>query len=179
VDDRGFAIYESVISSAECDDTLRSIFESEIRIGRGGTRNLMSIEKVRALANDLRMSNIARSFLGQTSIPYKATLFEKTGKSNWLVAWHQDTALPVETNIELEGWGPMSMKDGVRFAHAPVQALSRVVALRIHLDPSREDNGPVPGIPGSHQNPFPGEYCLTARIAAGQQTRILGVGQRL
>ena len=119
MNERGFSIVESVLSHAECDDIRNSIYDSGLPIGRGGTRNLMSVERIRDLANDLRLSAIAECFLGHPCIPFKATLFEKTGRSNWLVAWHQDTALPVETDVDRDGWGPMSTKDGIRFAHAP------------------------------------------------------------
>ena len=36
------------------------------------------------------------------------------------------------------------------YAHAPAWALSRVVALRVHLDASTAENGPLQVIPGSH-----------------------------
>ena len=35
-------------------------------------------------------------------------------------------------------------------AYETTWALSRVIALRVHLDPSTEDNGPLRVIPGSH-----------------------------
>jgi ectoine hydroxylase-related dioxygenase (phytanoyl-CoA dioxygenase family) len=38
----------------------------------------------------------------------------------------------------------------VNYAHAPTWALSRIVALRIHLDASTLENGPLRVIPGSH-----------------------------
>ncbi len=114
----------------------------------------MSVAAVRELANDERMVMIADSFLGRRSIPFKATLFEKTGRSNWLVAWHQDSALPVQSDIEREGWGPMSVKAGVRFVHAPTDALSGIVALRLHLDASNANNGPLRVIPASHKKRY-------------------------
>ena len=42
------------------------------------------------------------------------------------------------------------MKDGVMYAHAPASALSQVLALRLHLDDSRADNGPLRLLPGTH-----------------------------
>lgn len=87
---------------------------------------------------------------GTRRIRFRATLFEKSGKANWLVAWHQDTALPLTSHFDDPSWGPWSEKAGVLYAHAPTWALSRVVALRIHLDASTEDNGPLRVIPGSH-----------------------------
>ena len=42
------------------------------------------------------------------------------------------------------------MKDGVNYAHAPATALSQVLALRIHLDDSTHENGPLRVLPGTH-----------------------------
>src|SRR5262249_53495106 len=70
--------------------------------------------------------------------------------ANWLVVWHQDTALPLRRRVELSGWGPWSVKGGVIYAHAPAAALAQVVALRIHLDDSTSENGPLRVLPGSH-----------------------------
>ena len=36
------------------------------------------------------------------------------------------------------------------YAHAPAWALNRVLALRIHLDASTAENGPLRIVPGSH-----------------------------
>jgi ectoine hydroxylase-related dioxygenase (phytanoyl-CoA dioxygenase family) len=67
------------------------------------------------------------------------------------VAWHQDTALPIESRVELAGWGPWSDKYGITYAHAPAQVLARIVALRVHLDDSHAENGPLRVLPGTHQ----------------------------
>src|SRR4029450_1389683 len=40
----------------------------------------------------------------------------------------------------------------VIYAHAPTWALSRTIALRVHLDASTTKNGPLRVIPGSHAN---------------------------
>ena len=143
----GFSIIENVITDAECVRLLDALSAAD---GRAGVRNLMANDEVSALARDARLTAIAERILEQPVIPYKATLFSKTGRANWLVAWHQDTALPVEGFREAPGWGPASAKDGVTFAHAPTSALSKVVALRIHLDQSTERNGPLRVIPDSH-----------------------------
>ena len=50
----------------------------------------------------------------------------------------------------MAGWGPWSEKAGVLYAHAPAWALSRVIALRVHLDASQTNNGTLRVIPGPH-----------------------------
>ena len=110
----------------------------------------MAVPEIGSLASDKRLLKICENFSGEMKIPFKATLFEKTGKANWLVAFHQDTALPLENSIVDEGWGPSSKKQGINFVHAPAWALSQITAIRIHLDPSTALNGPLRVIPGSH-----------------------------
>ena len=111
----------------------------------------MAVPAVRKLANDPRLLAISREYLGSETHPFRATLFDKSPDANWLVAWHQDTALPLDARVAAPGWGPWSEKQGIQYAHAPAAALERVVALRVHLDDSTEANGPLRVIPGSHQ----------------------------
>src|SRR3954463_9928399 len=100
----------------------------------GRRRHLMTHPAVAALASDPRLLNLAREALGHGAVPYRATLFEKSGAANWLVIWHQDTALPLAARFDDPEWGPWSEKSGITYAHAPGWALERVLALRLHLD---------------------------------------------
>jgi len=110
----------------------------------------MSVPVVAELAKDVRLTDLARVWLGSRAIPFRATLFEKSSVTNWLIPWHQDTALPLTKRFDLAGWGPWSEKAGSIYAHAPAWALSRVIALRVHLDASDPDNGPLRVVPDSH-----------------------------
>jgi len=148
--DPGYRIFPKVLNSSECDALATALADSRIKRSRAGARHLMSIPVVSALANDPRLMTIAASALGGNPLPFRATLFEKSLNSNWLVFWHQDTALPIKQRCELAGWGPWSLKGGIHYAHAPTSALSRIVALRVHLDASTEKNGSLRVLPGSH-----------------------------
>ena len=110
----------------------------------------MSVPAIEAAAKDERLLRIVMRGLGDGAVPFRATLFDKSARANWLVVWHQDTALPIESRNDSAEWGPWSLKAGILYAHAPAWALSRVLALRIHLDASTRDNGPLRVIPGSH-----------------------------
>jgi ectoine hydroxylase-related dioxygenase (phytanoyl-CoA dioxygenase family) len=102
------------------------------------------------LANDARLLEIASEFVGRAPYPFRATLFDKSAGSNWLVVWHQDTALPLRARFDSAEWGPWSVKAGVLYAQAPAAALEKVVALRVHLDDSTHTNGPLRVLPGTH-----------------------------
>jgi hypothetical protein len=101
------------------------------------------------VAQDARLLGIAQENLGREAFPFRATLFDKSPAANWLVVWHQDTALPLKERREGPGWGPWSVKDGVIYAHAPESALSQVLALRLHLNDSVPENGPLRVLPGT------------------------------
>jgi ectoine hydroxylase-related dioxygenase (phytanoyl-CoA dioxygenase family) len=147
---QGFAIVEAVLDGTAIAELARTLETSDLDRSRAGARHLMNQPVVSAVAADPRMVAIARRFLGETAIPYKATLFDKSPARNWLVAWHQDTALPLCERHEIPEWGPWSTKAGVTYALAPASALAQVVALRLHLDASRPDNGPLRVLPGTH-----------------------------
>jgi ectoine hydroxylase-related dioxygenase (phytanoyl-CoA dioxygenase family) len=117
---------------------------------RAGARHILHLPPIARLAGDIRLMRIAARWLGGDTVPFKATLFEKSGEANWLAAWHQDTALPLERRTEVSDWGPWSEKYGVNYAHAPARALERIIALRVHLDDSTADNGPLRVLPGTH-----------------------------
>jgi ectoine hydroxylase-related dioxygenase (phytanoyl-CoA dioxygenase family) len=111
--------------------------------------------------------------LNAAAIPFKATLFEKSRGANWLISWHQDTALPMSKQRDVAGWGPWSTKSGVTYVHAPGRALERVIALRVHLDDSTADNGPLRVLPGSHTNGVLGDaqiQGLSRRVTQVQCT---------
>lgn len=147
---KGFWVENSVLTGSECDSLIDLLTEQLSSRGRAGARNLLALPGVGALANDRRLLQIGADTLGKSVIPFRATFFEKSVGANWLVGWHQDTVLPLAGRFTSSEWGPWSTKAGVLFARAPTWALTRVVALRIHLDSSTADNGPLRVIPGSH-----------------------------
>jgi ectoine hydroxylase-related dioxygenase (phytanoyl-CoA dioxygenase family) len=150
--ERGFEIYSDVVSQAECGDLIEALCGRPSDRNRAGRRHLMNEPMVHAIAHDDRLVSIARLWVGGDSIPFRATLFEKSGIANWLVMWHQDTALPLSRRFDSADWGPWSIKEGIHYAHAPSWALERTVALRIHLDQSNEFNGSLRVIPKSHSS---------------------------
>jgi hypothetical protein len=147
--DSGISIVPEVLTLSEVEDLSNALAKAPA--GRAGARHLMGFGPVSQLAQDSRLKALASSVLGFNAIPFRATLFEKSQRANWLVVWHQDTALPLQSRFEAEGWGPWSVKAGILYAHAPAQALTRVATLRVHLDSSSHDNGPLRIIPGSNQ----------------------------
>jgi ectoine hydroxylase-related dioxygenase (phytanoyl-CoA dioxygenase family) len=150
-DQPGFSLHPDVLSSVEVGSVLAALTDPGLPRTRAGRRHLFAHPAVSALAREPRLLTLANAELGRDAFPFRATLFDKSADANWLVVWHQDTALPLRERRDKTGWGPWSVKAGVHYAHAPREALEMVVALRIHLDDSTSDNGPLRVLPGTHR----------------------------
>jgi ectoine hydroxylase-related dioxygenase (phytanoyl-CoA dioxygenase family) len=152
IDEHGFAVLPGILRSWRTDELLAEINRSALKRSRAGVRHLLAFAAVSELARDSGVIAFAREILGRDAFPFRATLFDKSAQSNWLIVWHQDTALPLRDKLDVTGWGPWSLKDGIHYAHAPADSLSQVLALRVHLDDSTALNGPLRVLPGTHRS---------------------------
>ena len=169
IQEQGFTIIPGTLKKMEVGGLLEAFSRAELPRSRAGLRHAMKLPAVASVAQDPRLMEVACATLGAEAFPFRATLFDKSPTANWLVVWHQDTALPLQERREIPGWGPWSVKEGVNYAHAPASALSHVLALRVHLDDSTVENGPLRVLPRTHtlgvltDEPL---HDLSTRIAA-------------
>lgn len=148
--DNGYSIHERVFDRAEMAAAIEALARADMVRTKAGARHVLGVPMVRALAADPRMIRLAAQFVGPAPVQFRATLFDKSPTSNWLVVWHQDTALPMKTRVDDPTWLSWSTKAGVLYAHAPAWALETVVALRLSLDDSTLTNGPLRVLPNTH-----------------------------
>jgi len=113
-------------------------------------RNLLDVPIVRDLSASVTVRTLAEAVLGKNCFAVKGTLFNKTQESNWKVAWHQDLTIMVQKRREVHGFGPWTLKEGIVHVQPSADVMSRILAVRLHLDESGEENGPLRVIPGSH-----------------------------
>src|SRR5262245_36895199 len=132
--DPGFSIEPRVFDGAEVAEVSAILDRSDLSRTKAGVRHVLAVPAVNELAVDPRMRSLAARFIGPQATPFRATLFDKSAQANWLVVWHQDTALPLRERVDDPAWGPWSIKAGTLYAHAPAAALEKVVALRVSLD---------------------------------------------
>jgi len=152
VEEQGFAIIPHVLSGENLEVLLNELSGGDLARSRAGVRHVMKLPAVVAIAQHQQLLGKAQSVLGAKAVPFRATLFDKSASGNWLVVWHQDTALPLSERREAIGWGPWSIKEGLNYAHAPASALEEVLALRLHLDDSTTENGPLRVLPGTQNS---------------------------
>ena len=81
----------------------------------------------------------------------RAVLFDKTQETNWGLAWHQDRTLCVVQRLDVEGFGPWSVKSGLSHVAPPFEVLAGMVTVRVHLDDVPVGNAPLLVAPGSRR----------------------------
>lgn len=145
----GWAVTEPVVASADVAE-LRDVVRARARTGRGGARNLLDDARGAALAASPLLRRYASAVLGSGCFAVRALFFDKTADANWKVVWHQDLTVATQKRIELPGYGPWSMKAGVPHVQPPAEILENMLAIRVHLDPCGQDNGPVRVLDGTH-----------------------------
>jgi hypothetical protein len=99
----GFAIRPPILSSVEVNRLLDEVGKSTLHRSRAGIRHALKHPAVAELASDARTLKLAKEILGDEAYPFHATLFDKSPAANWLVMWHQDTALPIRERREVPG----------------------------------------------------------------------------
>ena len=113
-------------------------------------RNLLSVPSVQALAMSRPVREIMEIVLGPQCFAVRGIFFNKTPSSNWKVVWHQDLTIAVRERKDARGFGQWTMKAGVLHVQPPPEVMSGILAIRLHLDESEVDNGPLRVIAGSH-----------------------------
>jgi ectoine hydroxylase-related dioxygenase (phytanoyl-CoA dioxygenase family) len=142
----GFAVVPSCLS-----EEMVARLGSHFADASHGIRNLLAVSIVRDLAASVAVRTLAEAILGGNCFAVKATFFNKTQEANWKVVWHQDLTIMVRERREAAGFGPWTIKAGIHHVQPPVGILNHILAIRLHLDESGPDNGPLRVIPGSHK----------------------------
>lgn len=138
----GYSLHPAIFTA---DEVIR-LADNLGPIEGAGRRSLLDEPIVQRLALDTRL----RAIVGSDFFAVRGLLFDKTPTSNWSLRWHQDVSIAVRARRDVAGFGSWTEKAGVLHATAPVNVLSRMVTLRIHLDDCDADAGPLRVGPGSH-----------------------------
>lgn len=94
---------------------------------------------------------VAASVLGPDCRPVRAIFFDKTAAANWALAWHGDRMAAVRERVDVPGFGPCTVKNGMLHMAPPAVVLAGMATLRAHLNPIPADNVPLLMESGTHR----------------------------
>jgi ectoine hydroxylase-related dioxygenase (phytanoyl-CoA dioxygenase family) len=111
---------------------------------------LKELPQVVPLIFNDRLKAVITTLFDQGYFVTKSIYFDKSELSNWFVAWHQDLTIVVDKKVDVEGYGPWTVKQNQFGVQPPLPILQYNITIRIHLDNTNEANGALKVIPGSH-----------------------------
>ena len=150
--DDGFEIIDEALESSYLEAIKSEVSQSVSTERRGGIRSAeKKFGSVRALLESGVLTEAAEKYLNKNASFVRAIVFDKTPTNNWLVTWHQDRTIAVSSKVEIDGWGPWSVKEGCHHVQPGIDVLNSMVTFRLHLDESTEETGCLRVIPGSHK----------------------------
>ncbi|NEO84527.1 MAG: phytanoyl-CoA dioxygenase family protein [Spirulina sp. SIO3F2] len=153
LDQRGYAIAPQILTPKTVAD-FRERFHNQA-FPRHGFRHVETVlPELRSLITAAPLAELLASLFSSPPKLIRALYFNKTQNTNWGVPWHQDKTIAVQQRIAIPGFSAWSVKQGVIHVQPPTRILEQILTLRIHLDPTNENNGALQAIPGSHRHGF-------------------------
>ena len=147
VEEHGFSIVRNVLDRRECDVLIESLGP----MSGAGRRGMLREPGVAALCTSAKILELIQPHVGPGAVAVRAIYFDKKPSANWAVSWHQDLLLAVRSRVDVLGFGPWSLKEGITHVQPPVDLLQKMLTVRLHLDAADESNGALRLLPGSHR----------------------------
>lgn len=158
-DDNGFIIIPDVYSDTEIENILSAIDGAPA--DKNTFRKTDDLFAIRQFLNEVpqaraaifndTLTELIKQLFGDGFFAVKAIYFDKPAQSNWFVAYHQDLTISVDQRIELNGYGPWTVKQNQFAVQPPIGILQNNFTIRIHLTDADENNGALKVIPGSNR----------------------------
>ncbi len=146
-DEQEIEMILSEIASANTDDPAFRISNDVFAIRK--FLNLVPGTKPHIFSAKLKC--LLAEMFGEDYFVVKSIYFDKPEKSNWFVAYHQDLTISVESKLNIDGFGPWTVKQNQYAVQPPLSILENNFTIRIHLDDTDSENGALKIIPGSHK----------------------------
>lgn len=146
--DHGYEFVKGALSREEVFKLRNEATRLSKDVGNSCVRDVLGRSPV---IRNLAHSHQIRHLLPDDLSPVRSILFDKTVDENWPVAWHQDLSIAVQSRNETPGYQAWSTKDGVMHVQPPVHLLEEMITVRINLDTTPLENGPLQVISGSHR----------------------------
>lgn len=154
----GFAIIDTIYTAEEINLLLETISQADS--GRPTFRKSNDLFAIRQFLKEVpgaynlifndRLNTIISQLFGNDYFVTKSIYFDKPEQSNWFVAYHQDLTISVNKKLDIEGFGPWTVKQNQFAVQPPLDILESNFTIRIHLDDTDEKNGALKVIPQSH-----------------------------
>lgn len=159
LENNGFSIIENVYSDAESNRILDHI--THAGSDKDTFRKSADLFAIRQFFHEVPgtipivfnplLKEILEKTFGNRFFVVKCIYFDKPASSNWFVSYHQDLTISVDKKRETNGFQCWTVKQNQFAVQPPLAILQNIVTVRIHLDPTNENNGALRVVPQSHK----------------------------
>jgi ectoine hydroxylase-related dioxygenase (phytanoyl-CoA dioxygenase family) len=156
--ENGFTTVENIYSTDEVEQILSAF--SKVDTSKETFRKSADLFAVRQFLKEIpetgefifndKLKTIINQLFGHDFFVVKSIYFDKPETSNWYVSYHQDLTISVDKKLELENFGPWTVKQNQFAVQPPIDILENNFTIRIHLDDTDEKNGALKVVPKSH-----------------------------
>jgi len=148
----GYQVIPTLFEPLTVDQLLHLIQANPINAGFGIREFLPNNPEItEVLRNESAFCQLIRQHLSSPTC-IRSIYFDKPPNANWVVGWHQDLTVNLNSKPEEEDWQNVrSIKQRI-VAQPPLVFLENMVTVRLHLDDTDDSNGALRVIPGTHQN---------------------------
>lgn len=158
LNDIGFTTLENIYSTEEIKQIL-SIIE-QVETSKSTFRKSADLFAIRQFLKEIpastklifneNLTTMVRQLFGDDYFVVKSIYFDKPKTSNWFVSYHQDLTISVDKKVELQNFGPWTVKQHQFAVQPPIDILKNIFTVRIHLDDTDENNGALKVLAKSH-----------------------------
>jgi hypothetical protein len=146
LNEQGWCLWSEAVSEHE----LRAI-ESLLPWIAQPSRRPVPLAALNAWLAGTQLPDLFKDLLGPASRPVRALLMAKGEGQDWDIGWHRDTTFGVKAPKAVQGFDGWVDKGPFWQVQAPEELMSQVRSLRLHLDDSGPDTGPLLVKPSSHR----------------------------
>ena len=134
---------------------------------KAGDRRLLDHTWCQELAKTLLRRVRELELVNGKFVSVLCTYFSKTGRTNWGVAPHRDTCIPVHAKFHTGDWCNWTVKQDIPHVQPPHSMLRSMFAIRLNVDHSKRNNGALEVAPGSHNSPGSASPMVVCEGEAG------------
>jgi len=173
LENNGYSIHRNVLSDNALN-LIKSIIETISE--EADSSCIRHLRSYSSSFDELLSQPAIKTLIPDNYRPVRSILFDKTPDGNWPVLWHQDLTIALSQRVNVDGYGPWSIKDGVPHVRPPASLLENMITLRLHLDDTPSSNGALRVVPKSHLqgviplsdlNEYSKENSITCECLAG------------
>lgn len=152
----GYRSIPEILSESEIEVVDRRLGADSILVA--GDRRLLDYGWCQHLARNLLGRVLGRDLVKGDFVSVLCTYFSKNEQTNWGVAPHRDTCVPLRSKFDRGDWRNWTVKQGIPHAQPPNSFLRSMFAIRLNIDASVRDNGALEVVSGSHNRDA---YCIS------------------